>query len=122
MTSTQAGDAPGSRGTAAASDISFPGWEAFVPRLVHPAKVALVEILLWIGEPLSAPQLGKVTRGAGKGFNEVNIRYHVKELVKVGVLEAVPGFRDPAGGPTEKYFFFAGEWCRRQEVDPDVHP
>src|SRR4051812_18800722 len=40
-------------------DYPFPGWEPFLPHLVHPLKVAIVEALLWIREPLSAVQLGK---------------------------------------------------------------
>src|SRR4051812_33329334 len=47
-----------------AGNRSFPGWEPFLPHLVHPLKVTIVEALLWIGEPLSAVQFGKVFRGA----------------------------------------------------------
>jgi hypothetical protein len=57
-----------------AGDCQFPGWEPFLPHLVHPLKVAIVEALLCIGEPLSAVQFGKAFRGAGEGFREGNVR------------------------------------------------
>jgi hypothetical protein len=87
------------------NDNPFPGWECFVPHLVHPLKVAIVEALLFIGEPLSAVQLGKVFRGAGDGFRESNVRYHLNHLAEVGVLG--PTADGPGGGPREKFFDFA---------------
>jgi hypothetical protein len=79
----------------------FPGWEAFIPQFVHPLKVAIVEALLYIEEPLSAVQFGKVF-GSGQGFHEPNVRYHLNHLAEVGVLEVDP-FRDPK----QKFFYFA---------------
>jgi hypothetical protein len=88
-----------------AGDCQFPGWEPFLPHLVHPLKVAIVEALLRIGEPLSAVQFGKVFRGAGEGFREGNVRYHLKRLAEVGVLEPVSA--GPGGDPRERFFYFA---------------
>jgi hypothetical protein len=74
---------------------------------VHPLKVAIVEALLWIGEPLSAVQFGRVFRGVGDGFRESNVRYHVRHLVEVGVLEAIPIDISCGGGTSrEKFFYF----------------
>jgi hypothetical protein len=74
-----------------------------MPQFVHPLKVAIVEALLYIGEPLSAVQFRKVFAGAG----ESNVRYHLNHLTDVGVLEVVPvGYRS-GGGPRERYFYFA---------------
>jgi len=74
---------------------------------VHPLKVAIVEALLWIGEPLSAVQLGKVFRGVGDGFRESNVRYHVRHLAEVGVLEATATRASNEGRTSrEKFFFF----------------
>jgi hypothetical protein len=86
-------------------DCQFPGWEPFLPHLVHPLKVAIVEALLWIGEPVSAVQCGKVFRGAGEGFPESNVRYHLNHLAEIGVLEPISA--GPEGGPREKFFYFA---------------
>ena len=89
-------------------DHPFPGWEPFLPHLVHPLKVAIVEALLWIGEPLSAVQLGKVFRGVGDGFRESNVRYHVRHLAEVGVIEATPVDTASGGRPSrERFFYFA---------------
>jgi len=82
----------------------FPGWEPFLPHLVHPIKVAIVEALLWIGQPLSAVQFGRVLRGVDDGFCESNVRYHVRHLVELGVLEVTS---DYGGAPREKFFYFA---------------
>jgi hypothetical protein len=86
-------------------DCPFPGWEPFLPHLVHPMKVAIVEALQCIGEPLSAVQFGKVFRGAGGEFCESNVRYHLKHLAEIGVLEMTSA--SPGGGPREKFFDFA---------------
>jgi len=68
-----------------------------------------VEALLWIGEPLSAVQLGKVFRGVGDGFRESNVRYHLRHLTEVGVLEATPTNASNGGRTSrEKFFYFAG--------------
>ena len=86
----------------------FPGWEPFLPHLVHPIKVAIVEALLCIDEPLSAVQFGKVFRGAGDGFRESNVRYHLGHLVEVGILERISGDLYPVEqGGREKFFYFA---------------
>ena len=90
-----------------AVDRSFPGWEPFVPQFVHPLKVAIVEALLWIEEPLSAVQFGKLFRSAGQGFRESNVRYHLNHLAKAGVLEVISAAPSPGGGPWEKFFYFA---------------
>jgi len=94
-------------------DYPFPGWEPFLPHLVHPLKVAIVETLLWIGEPLSAVQFGKVFRGVGDGFRESNVRYHLRHLAEVGVLEATPVVTSNGGkGSREKFFYFVDRTSR----------
>lgn len=84
----------------------FSGWEPFVPHLVHPLKVAIVEALSCVRMPLSAVQFGKVFAGAGDGFRESNVRYHLDHLTEIGVLEVVP-YMDSSGSPREKFFYFA---------------
>lgn len=67
-----------------------------------------MEALLHIGEPLSAVQFGKVFRGAGEGFRESNVRYHLSHLVEVGILERISGDLYPGEpGGREKFFYFA---------------
>ena len=97
-------------------DYPFPGWEPFLPHLVHPLKVAIVEALLWIGEPLSAVQFGKVFRGVGDGFRESNVRYHLRHLSEVGVLERVCDDSCSQARSRERLFYFA----RQRAAEPSL--
>jgi hypothetical protein len=103
-------DLPADGKPAGLNDSPFPGWEHFVPQFVHPVKVAVVEALLHLGEPLSAPQFAKLFIGEGDSFRESNVRYHLSHLVKAGVLTVVPSdpFTDE-GRPERRFYFTAGE-------------
>jgi repressor of nif and glnA expression len=68
--------------------------------------VAIVEALLYIDEPLSAVQIGKVF-GSGQGCRESNVRYHLNHLAEVGVLEVDPFSHRRGGDPKQKFFYFA---------------
>jgi hypothetical protein len=94
-------------GTLADAGGPFPGWESFLPQFVHPVKVAVVEVLLYMGEPLSAAQLARLFSGEGDGFRESNVRYHLRHLAKVGVLDVVPSDPFSEGSHPEKLFYFA---------------
>lgn len=85
----------------------FPGWEPFLPQLVHPTKVAIVEALTYIGEPLSAVQLGKVLGDVGGGFRESNVRYHLNHLAEIGALEVDPQNAQRTADSKQKFFYFA---------------
>jgi hypothetical protein len=87
-------------------DSPFPGWEVYVANFVHPLKVAIVEALCWLGAPLSAVQLTKLCSGGGEPFREPNVRYHLHQLVKVGVLEIVSSSFDQEG-EIDTFFYFA---------------
>jgi len=99
-------DPAGKAEPANSSDSPFPGWETFLPQLVHPVKVAVVEALLYIGEPLSATRLAKLFSAEGKGFRESDVRYHVRQLVRIGVLEVVPPDPLSEKGREEKLVYF----------------
>jgi hypothetical protein len=101
-------DVPANGTPAGPSDSPFPGWERFVPQFVHPVKVAVVEALLYIGEPLSAPQFARLFIGEGESFRESNVRYHLSHLVKAGVLEVVPSDPFTDEGRPERRFYFTG--------------
>jgi hypothetical protein len=90
-----------------ASDSAFPGWELYVAIFVHPIKVAIVEILCWMEAPLSAVQLSRLCNGGGKSFREPNVRYHLHQLVKVGVLEIVSTSPFDEEGEVDTFFYFA---------------
>jgi Helix-turn-helix domain len=76
-------------------------WEAFVPRLIHPVKVAIIEALLWIGTPMSAKELAAVL---GPRSSTGLVSYHLRHLGREGLLEEV-GQR-PARGAVQRFYFF----------------
>jgi len=55
---------------------------------------------------MSPVQFGKLFAGAGEGFRESNVRYHLDHLAEIGVLAAVPGSHR-GSSPREKFFYFA---------------
>jgi hypothetical protein len=77
-------------------------WESLVPLFIHPAKVAVIEALHWIGQPLSSTEL--VNLFGHRKYNLGVVSYHVSSLAKVGVIEAT-GARQ-ARGAQETYYFF----------------
>lgn len=77
-------------------------WSALVPHIVHPAKVAIIEALLWVGEPLSASDLNKLF--GDSEFYVSSISYHAIKLDKAGVLKVAR--TRPVRGFTEKFYFF----------------
>jgi hypothetical protein len=99
-----------------APDSAFPGWELYVASFVHPIKVAIVEILCWMEAPLSAVQLSRICNGGGKSFREPNVRYHLHQLVKVGVLKIVSTSPFDEEGEVDTFFYFAD---RTRPSDPD---
>ncbi len=80
----------------------------------------MVEALRYFGEPLSATLFAKLFSGQGEGFHEANVRYHVWDLVEIGVLEVVPP--GPVGDEHRKgrFVYFAAVSTRRK--DSEQHP
>jgi Sigma-70, region 4/Helix-turn-helix domain len=99
------------------SDGPFLGWELYVANFVHPLKVGIVEALCWMGDPLSAVQLAKLCSGGGESFREPNVRYHLHQLVKVGVLEIVSSSPFDQDGEIDTFFYFAD---RARPGDPGL--
>lgn len=77
-------------------------WLSLIPRVIHPLKVAIIEAMLWIDQPLSASDLAKVF---SREFSLGLVAYHLKELEKAAVTEVV-GDRQVRGAK-EKFHFFA---------------
>lgn len=77
-------------------------WESLVPLFIHPAKVAVIEAMQWIEQPLSSTEL--VNLFEDRKYNLGVLAYHVGSLAKVGVIE-VTGVRQ-ARGAQETYYYF----------------
>jgi hypothetical protein len=76
-------------------------WEALVPLVAHPTKVAVIEAMTYIGRPLSASMLREVFNWE---WTLSRVSYHVTTLAKFGVLIKV-GER-PVRGAMERFYFF----------------
>jgi hypothetical protein len=80
-------------------------WEALAALVIHPAKVAILEALLWIELPLSAKQLAD-----SFDYEEYYpgiVSHHVNHLARLGVLEVVSWEAVEGTGACEKFFGFA---------------
>lgn len=90
-------------GEVASEQVPF-SWEALVSLLVHPAKVAIIEAMLWIGQPLSARQL-ELSFGCDEYYLGI-ITHHAKRLSELGVIEVL-GWAPVAGkGVTETFYWW----------------
>lgn len=78
-------------------------WGDLVPRLVHPAQVAIVEAMIWMDHPLSATELSALF-GEPKEYYLTLVAYHVNRLANHGALRKT-GSR-PVRGSTESFYFF----------------
>lgn len=80
-------------------------WSTLVPRLVHPMKVAIIEALAYVGQPLSATDFSKVF---GEQFDVPFISYHVVELAKAEAIVKVQEL-EVRGAIKKSYFFPAAK-------------
>jgi hypothetical protein len=76
-------------------------WAALVPLFVHPMRVAIVEALHWIGEPLSSTDLKRIF---GDEPSVSFVAYHVRELAEVEAIVKVRSRQ--VRGAQEKFYFF----------------
>jgi DNA-binding transcriptional regulator GbsR (MarR family) len=65
-------------------------------------KVAIIEALLWVHEPLSATELEEILEDGD--YNLDMVLYHLRGLSRLGVVELTNTRR--ARGARENYFFF----------------
>lgn len=77
-------------------------WESLIPLFVHPVKVAVIEALAWIEQPLSAAELVSILEGESHSLGVV--AYHVSMLAKLGVIEV--RHERQSRGARETYYFF----------------
>jgi hypothetical protein len=81
-------------------------WLSLVPRLVHPARLQIVQALIDQGESMSVEELTPLVPQVD-GNTDLT-RYHAKAMAKAGVLEVVgPNQAQAEGRPEEPAFFFA---------------
>jgi hypothetical protein len=83
-----------------ASEMAEAALLAAVPQFLHPAKVAIIEALVWMDEPLSPTQLQAVLEGPQWDLSLMS--YHVKQLAEKGVLECVR--REQVRGAVQTFY------------------
>lgn len=76
-------------------------WAGLVLNLVHPARVMIIEAMLWIEAPLSATDLVYVF---DEEFTVSYLSYHVRQLHKQKVIRVVRSRR--VRGASETFYFF----------------
>ena len=106
------------------SDLGLANWSTLVSGFVHPAKVIILEAMLWTGRPTSATELEKMAGGDPvlSAFS-----FHLKQLAKAGILEVVGCLKVKRSQSNKKetFFYFGDkpEWMSqppllRDSADP----
>lgn len=80
-------------------------WEGLVALSVHPLKVAIIEALRWVQQPLSPSEMTVML--ADGGYSLDLVQYHAGSLAKIGVIEVTHARR--ARGARESYYYFRPE-------------
>lgn len=78
-------------------------WEALVPLLVHPVKVAIIEAMTWIEQALSATDLDRLLQGE---FGVSLLSYHLRKLAELEVI--APTRRETVRGATQTFYALNG--------------
>jgi hypothetical protein len=74
-------------------------WDMLVSRLLHPIQLSMIEALLWIGLPIAPSDLAHIYGGE---YTNSHAAYHVKVLVKHGILELAD--TEPVRGVTRHLY------------------
>jgi len=75
-------------------------WNPVAPHLIHPIKVAIIEVLTYMGEPLSADELKHLLADRQ---HVSTISHHIKGLLAAQALVMVGASR--VRGATKKCYF-----------------
>jgi predicted transcriptional regulator len=86
-------------------------WQVLVPRLLHPTKSSLIQLLLKHEKPLTLRALAE-----GVGTTEEDARFQCESMEKAGVLEVVGGALGAGGEEGQPVFFFP------KPPQPDASP
>jgi hypothetical protein len=87
-------------------------WSELAPRLVDPTRLAIMEALLRLEQPLTAADLAPML-----GASLELARYHCRALVKAGVLEIVE-LRLPPGSSRDESAFDFPQPPQEQSSEP----
>jgi DNA-binding transcriptional ArsR family regulator len=88
-------------GSPAAGGLEKTVWTQLAPRLLHPTKLAFIQLLLESGEPLSLGELAKAVEIA-----KTHAEQHCRRMQAAGVLEVVDAVDRAEGEGEEPFYFF----------------
>jgi hypothetical protein len=74
-------------------------WMALIPHALHPLKVAIIEAMGWIEEPLSAKDLDQLF---DEEFGLSLVSYHMRMLGDMGVLEKA--YQEAVRGALQRFY------------------
>jgi hypothetical protein len=80
-------------------------WGALVPLMLHPSKVAVIEALAYVGEPLSPADLHELVSVGEWAVKPRSVDWHVKALKDAGVLDVIR--QETVRNSVRSYFFFS---------------
>jgi hypothetical protein len=80
-------------------------WSLLVPRTIHPLKVAIIEAMEWIGQPLAPSELVYlVDELDNEKFGLSHVSYHMAKLRELGALKVVQ--TEPVRGAQKHFYWF----------------
>jgi hypothetical protein len=74
-------------------------WDSLIRLSVHPAKVAIIEAMEWIGVPLSPKELDRIF---DEEFGVSLVSYHMRTLAGASVVEKVR--QQPVRGAMQNFY------------------
>lgn len=75
-------------------------WQELAPRLLHPTKLAFIQLLLEAGEPRSVGELAKAVK-----ISRAEAEHHCRKMRAAGVLIDVVSAPPQGEGEEPSYFF-----------------
>jgi DNA-binding transcriptional ArsR family regulator len=80
-------------------------WDKCVPLFVHPIKVAAIEALLWIEEPIAPKQLVEMLE---EDLGVSVVAYHFRSLADLGLVEQ--DHQSPVRGALQTFYRLSRSW------------
>jgi len=87
-------------------------WNSLIQLSVHPAKVAIIEAMLWIEVPLSPKELDRIF---DEQFGVSLVSYHMRTLADAGVVERVR--QQAVRGAVQSFYTLAP----KEPANPSLH-
>jgi hypothetical protein len=91
-------------------------WAILAARTIHPLKVAIIEAMLWLGQPLSPKEMTEMLPVGEYKLDLVS--YHFSSMVRLGVLEK-RGARQVRGA-VKTYHFITPAFLGADQIAAEI--